>query len=139
VDESRRKWQKHWKHTPNAALTKQFYPSIWDRLKSKIKVTSNFSAIVSGHGKTRSYLHHFKLMEIAACPCRNGDQTSDHLLYQCTLLKHQREILKKGYTKSRNLANIYDIIRMRDCMCECWKFDIIEMRGVILLNAFYMI
>jgi ribonuclease HI len=28
VDESRRKWQKHWKHTPNAALTKQFYPSI---------------------------------------------------------------------------------------------------------------
>ena len=98
-DESRRKWQKHWEDTPNAALTKQFYPSIRDRLKSKIKVTSNFSAIVSGHGKTRSYLHRFKLMESAACPCRNGDQTSDHLLYQCNLLKNQREILKKDTQK----------------------------------------
>jgi len=38
-------------------------------------------------------------MESAACPCRNGEQTSDHLLYQCTLFKHQREILKKDTQK----------------------------------------
>jgi hypothetical protein len=51
--------------------------------------------MVSGHGKTRAYLHRFKLLESATCPCNKGDQTTDHLLYHCTLLQQQREILEK--------------------------------------------
>jgi ribonuclease HI len=96
---SRQKWQKHWDDTPKAAITKQFYPRITERLKSTINVTANFSAIVSGHGKTRSYLHRFKIMKSAECLCKNGDQTTDHLLYRCTLLQRQRETLKKDTQK----------------------------------------
>jgi hypothetical protein len=55
--ESKLKWQQNWEESPKAAQTKQFYPSITDRLKSKIDITSNFIAMVSGHGKTRAYLH----------------------------------------------------------------------------------
>jgi hypothetical protein len=98
-DETKLKWQNNWEESPKAALTKQFYPSKTDRLNSKIDVTPNFSAIVSGHGKTRSYLHRFKLLESATCPCKKGDQTTNHLLYQCTLLQHQREILKMDTRK----------------------------------------
>jgi hypothetical protein len=90
---------QHYAHICTTALTKQFYPNITDRLKSKINVTANFSAIVSGHGKTRSYLHRFKLMESVECPFKNGDQTTGHLLYRCTLLQRQREILKKDTQK----------------------------------------
>jgi len=50
--------------------------------------------MVSGHGKTRAYLHRFKLLESATCPSNKGDQTTDHLLYHCTLLQQQREILE---------------------------------------------
>ena len=50
---------------------------------------------VTGHGKTRAYLHRFKLLESATCLCNKGDQTTDHLLYHCTLLQYPREILKK--------------------------------------------
>ena len=67
-------------------------------------VTSNFTAIVTGHGKTRAYLHRFKLLESAKCPCNKGDQTTDHLLYHCTLLQYPREILKKETLKCGNLA-----------------------------------
>jgi ribonuclease HI len=93
--ETEQKWQKNWEESSKAALTKQFFPSISDRLKLKINVTSNFTAIVTGHGKTRAYLHRFKLLESATCLCNQGDQTTDHLLYHCTLLQYPREILKK--------------------------------------------
>lgn len=94
-EESKLKWQQNWEESPKAALTKQFYPSITDRLKSKIVITSNFTAMVSGHGKTRAYLHRFKLLESATCPCNKGDQTTDHLIYHCTLLQQQRGRLEK--------------------------------------------
>jgi hypothetical protein len=70
-----------------------------NRLNSKIDITSNFKAVVLGHGKTRAYLQRFKLLESATCPCNKGDQTTDHLLYHCTLLQQQREILEKDTLK----------------------------------------
>ena len=89
------KLAKKLEESSKADLTKQFFPSISDRLKLKINVTSNLTAIVTGHGKTRDYLHRFKLLESSTCPCNKGDQTTDHLLYHCTLLQYPREILKK--------------------------------------------
>jgi ribonuclease HI len=98
-EESKLKWQQNWEESPKAAETKQFYPSITDRLKSKIHITSNFTTMVSGHGKTRACLHRFQLWERATCPCNKGDQTTDHMLYHCTLLQQQREIVEKGTLK----------------------------------------
>jgi hypothetical protein len=34
------------------------------------------------------------------CPCGNGDQTIDHVLYQCTILNKQREIFTRNVIKS---------------------------------------
>jgi len=98
-EESKLKWQQKWEESPKAAETKQLYPRITDRLKSNIDITSNFTAMVSGHGKTRAYLHRFKLLESAICPCNKGDQTTVHLLHHCTLLHQQREKLEKDTLK----------------------------------------
>jgi hypothetical protein len=57
------------------------------------------AAMITGHGKTRAYLHRFKLRENALCACQQGDQTTDHLLYDCNLLENQREILKKNIAR----------------------------------------
>jgi len=62
----------------------------------KIRVTQNIAAMMIRHGKTRAYLHRFKLLENATCACKQGDQTIDHLLYQCTLPDMQRGTLKKN-------------------------------------------
>jgi hypothetical protein len=59
--------------------------------------------MVRGHGKTRAYLHRFKLIEHATCPCNNGEQTVDHLLYQCTPLNTPTELLRNKVLKTGNL------------------------------------
>jgi hypothetical protein len=96
------KWQKEWENCTKAAITKQFFPNLWDRVNLNINVNPNFTAVITGHRKTRAYLHQFKIIETAACPCNKGDQTIDHLLNQCILLKTQRELLRKNVLKSRN-------------------------------------
>jgi hypothetical protein len=50
----------------------------------------------------KAYLLFFKLLEHATCVCKQGDQTTDHLLNHCTLLQTQREILKQNILKTRN-------------------------------------
>jgi hypothetical protein len=82
-----------------SALTKQFFPSISDRIKAKINVTPNFTALLTGHDKTRAYLHRFKLLESATCPCGKEEQTTDHLIYRCILLQPPRETLKTETSK----------------------------------------
>jgi hypothetical protein len=60
-DQSIAKWQIQWDHTTKGLKMKQFFPIIKDRLTTKIKLTPNFMAIVTVHGKTKAYLHHFKI------------------------------------------------------------------------------
>jgi len=59
----------------------------------KINLTSNFTAMITAHGKTRSYLHRFNIIESPECPCANGNQTVDYLIYDCNKLKKEREKL----------------------------------------------
>jgi hypothetical protein len=86
-----------------ATITKQFFPNLRDTAKLNINVNPNFTAIITGHGKTRAYLHRFKIIENVTCPCNKGDQTIDHLLNQCALLKTQKNFSGKN-PKIRKLA-----------------------------------
>ena len=97
------KWQYEWDQTPKAAITKSFFPSIAEWLKQKIKVTPNFTTIVTGHGNIKSYLFKYKIIENPVCPCNIEDQTVDHLLYNCKLLlDRERDILKSAILKTEN-------------------------------------
>jgi len=98
--ESLQRWQKEWENCTKAVITKQYFPTVQERLKTKMRVTQNIAAMMTGHGKTRAYLHRFKILENATCPCEQGDQTIDHLLYQCTLLEPQRQKTKKNAIKA---------------------------------------
>jgi len=60
-------------------------------LHTNIKLTPNFTALVTAHGKTKAYLHHFKIIESPECPCDGGNQTVDHLIYECNKLQRERE------------------------------------------------
>ena len=104
-EESKLKWQQNWEESPKAAQTKQFYPSITDRLKLKIHITTNFTAMVSGHGKTRNYLHRFKLLESATCPCKQGRSDYGPLALPLHPKSKSKGNTQEGYTKTWNLAN----------------------------------
>jgi len=53
-EEAKEKWQKEWKDCTKAAITKQFFPNVKDRLKLHIDINPIFTALVIGHGKTRA-------------------------------------------------------------------------------------
>jgi hypothetical protein len=66
-----------------------------------IIITShNFTAMVTGHGNINAYPYRFKISNTPKCPCGEADQTTDHLLYDCDLLKVQRDALKSTVLKS---------------------------------------
>jgi len=107
------KWQRQWESTNKGVLCRSFFPTVEQRLKLKIPITSEFTAIVSGHGKTKSYLHRFKLIDNPMCPCDEGTQSSEHLiyLYDCKILEFQRNNLKhqiksSGGTWPTNNSNL---------------------------------
>jgi len=60
----------------------------------------NLSTVVTGHGKLRSYLHRFKIIDDPTCPCQMDSQSTEHLIRECTILNKQRETLKNGITKA---------------------------------------
>jgi len=55
-----KKWQTQWDSTEKGALCISIFPLVEQRLKTKIPITPEFTAIVTGHGKTKSYLHRFE-------------------------------------------------------------------------------
>ena len=95
--------ENQWDRTTKGLITKQFFPIIKDRLTTKIKLTPNFTALVTAHDKTKAYLHRFKITESSECPCDGGNQTVDHLLYHCSKLQRQRETYKER-VETRKLA-----------------------------------
>jgi hypothetical protein len=79
-----------------------FFPEVKERLNMKINLTQNFTAMVTGHGKTNSYLHRFKIIKTPTCPCGNSDQNTDQLLFDCQLLNKERNLLKQSIQKTNS-------------------------------------
>jgi len=52
--EATQKWQKEWENCTKAAITKQSFPNVRDRVQLSINLNVNFTAMVTGHGKTRA-------------------------------------------------------------------------------------
>jgi len=101
-EESVRKWQRNWTQTTKGSITKEYFPNVEERLKMDINLTQNLTAIVTGHGKTRAYLHHFKIIEEPTCPCGTAEQTMDHLIFECEAITKERERLKMTALQNGN-------------------------------------
>ena len=85
------KWQEQWTKTSKAEATKEYFPTVPDGIGTKIHLTAKLTAVLTGHGKTKAYLHRFNLKYDAKCICNEGDQTMDHILLHCTETRNQRE------------------------------------------------
>jgi hypothetical protein len=83
-------------------ITKEYFPRVAERLKAKIHITQNFTTMVTGHGDIKAYLYRFKIIEAPNCPCGNYNQTTEHILLECELLKEHRERLIAAVAKDDN-------------------------------------
>jgi len=57
---------------------------------------------MTGHGNIRSYLHRLKVIGSPECPCKHDIQTVDNMIFQCNMLKNERETLKNSVRKVGN-------------------------------------
>jgi len=74
-------------------VTKEFFPNIKARLKTELRLTPNFTALVTAHGKTKAYLHRLKTIQSPECVCNHADQTTDRFIFDCEILDKEREKL----------------------------------------------
>jgi len=120
ADETKQKWQAEWITRNKTAATKQYFPSVQDRLGIKLTLTAKLAAVLTGHGKTRAYLHRFKLKDDARCICGHNDQTMDHLLFHWVKTRTQREVLKQQISQQRNWMEIKQefISKPKKVFCE---------------------
>jgi len=58
--------------------------------------------MVTGHGNIKSNLHKYKIIDSPMCPCKIGEQTTHHILYDCKLVKLEREKLKAEILRPEN-------------------------------------
>ena len=73
-----------------------------DRLKLKINVTPNLTMMVTGHDNIKSHLYKYKIIDSSMCPCKIGEQTTDHILCDCELVKQESDKLKDEILRSEN-------------------------------------
>ena len=61
-----------------------------------VPIFPEFTTVVTGHGKLRSYLHRFGLTDNSMYTCKEEKQITNHLVFQCKKLRNQRnEMIKQ--------------------------------------------
>ena len=89
------KWQEQWASSTKGAVSKLFFPNIKERMKTRIPISAEFTAMVTGHTLTRSYLHRFKFIPNLTCFCSiKEEQTVNHIILNCTQLENERRFLR---------------------------------------------
>jgi len=68
-------------------------PKTGAKIKNKMPITPEFTALVTGHRMTEAYLYRFKLADDPMCPCNEGQQTSGHIIFDCNILEAQRSTM----------------------------------------------
>jgi hypothetical protein len=75
-------WEREWQSTPKGEVTKSFFPTVKERMKVNLPLTSKVTTLLTGHGKLKSYFHRFKILDSPTCPCGTDQQNVDHIIYE---------------------------------------------------------
>jgi len=101
-ENSTKQWQRKWENTTKGAKTKLFFPKVEDRIKVRINTTPKFTTIKTGHSNIKSYLYKCKIIENPQCQCKNGDQTVQNIIFECTNFDQETEKLKALVMRTEN-------------------------------------
>jgi len=93
--------QEQWTNSTKGAVSKLFFPHIKERMETTIPLSVEFTAMVTGHGLTRWYLHRFKSIPNSTCPCGlNEEQTTKHLILNCRQMENERKVLRSAIVRA---------------------------------------
>jgi hypothetical protein len=93
-------WQSEWDASTKGGITKSCFPIIKERISKSMHMGITLSTKVTGHGTVRAYYYRIKIIDDLKCVCKMGPQTSNHLLWECELIRKQRAVLKNSTKKA---------------------------------------
>jgi hypothetical protein len=114
-EQSINQWQIEWERSSKGAITKSFFSKITDRLKLKINVTPNSTAIVTGHGHIKTYLAKYRIIGSNVFLQRRRSNIVDHFIYDCKLLEQDRSSLKGVVIKTEKWLVSRDKLSTKCC------------------------
>ena len=91
---------KWWTETTKGAITKAFFSKIEDRLQLRLNKTPQFTTKLTGLGKIKACFTQIKIIDETTCPFRKDYRTVQHIIFDCPLLKKEREKIKVVVTRT---------------------------------------
>jgi len=88
------KWQEQWTSSTKTAVSKLFFPSIRERMKTILPMSLEFMAIVTGHGLNKVCIHRFKIIPNSTCPYRLQENRQLTLFLSAHNQKMREEFFK---------------------------------------------
>ncbi|XP_023238795.1 uncharacterized protein LOC111637519 [Centruroides sculpturatus] len=89
-------WQHDW-NTLNHPITHKFIPNIELFLSNNwYKPCHRMSQFLTNHGRFQSYLARFIGAANSDCPLCGVDDSSDHYIFNCPMLDHERHFLRSS-------------------------------------------
>jgi hypothetical protein len=94
-------WQKRWDGARTGRLTYQFLPDVAERMKRAYLRFDHYSVqLITGHGQLRGKLAMLRLRDDPMCSCGLGDQTAEHILWECSIMEDARIAMLDGMVVS---------------------------------------
>ena len=95
------KWQEQWTSSTKGAVSKLFFTYTHERMKTMLPISTEFTAMITGHGLIGWYLHRFHVIPNSTCPCRLEEkQTNNHIIFNCTQLQKERRNLRNAIART---------------------------------------
>lgn len=83
-----------WDTVDKGRWTYRFFPNIRKRMETPIWLNHNVVQFLSGQGNFRSKLYQFNLKDTPLCTCLQGNETPEHIIYECTIHSESRQRLE---------------------------------------------
>jgi hypothetical protein len=90
-------WNNRWIQSSTGSLTREYFPTIMDRIRSKkiFYPTFELTQMITNHGKFNSYLQRFNIKDYFGCEkCGAVFEDVKHLIFECPQYVQFREQLE---------------------------------------------
>ena len=94
------KWQERWDAGGSGRWVYCFFPDVRVRMRSDFVLLDHFtSQLVTGHGQLKAKLFELGLAADPWCPCGEGGQSAEHILWECKYLNDERHEMLDGLSE----------------------------------------
>jgi Reverse transcriptase (RNA-dependent DNA polymerase)/Endonuclease-reverse transcriptase len=89
-------WQDRWNRSDKGRWTFSMMPDVRRRLSLPLQLDHYTTQFLTGHGDFNAKLDGFRLREGAGCSCGLGDETVEHVLFECSTHEEERVRLRNA-------------------------------------------